>query len=112
MHGSKLRSRDRQRLRAEVDGVVGELPLPYALEALAKRLDVSTGRFDVWMRDGFLREVTRFDRSYDLRLPDGRVFPFVGAETFTPERLWEPSLRPSRRIGAPAPRSISDERRS
>jgi hypothetical protein len=112
MHSSKLRSRDRQRLRAEVDAVVSELPIPYALEALAKRLDVRTGLFEVWMSDGFLREVTRLNRSYDLRLPDGRVFPLVGAETFTPERLWEPSLRPSRRIGRPAARSISDERRS
>jgi hypothetical protein len=109
MQNSKLRSRDRQRLRAEVDVVVCELPIPYALEALAKRLDVRTGRFDVWMREGFLREVTRFNRSYDLRLVDGRVFPFVGAETFTPDRLWEASLRPSRRIGVPAPRNISDE---
>lgn len=109
MSSSRLRSDDRQRLRAEVEKLVRPLPLPYALEAVAKRLEVSDGRFDVSMKEGFLRQVTRFHRPYDLRLLDGRMFPFVGDETFTPDRLWKLPFRPTRRIGLPAGRIATGE---
>jgi ParB-like chromosome segregation protein Spo0J len=65
MSGSKLRSHDRQRVRAEVAAAVAGLPIPYVLEAMGERLEVQNGRFEVRLQGGFMLGLTRV-READL----------------------------------------------
>jgi len=84
-----MRSRDKQRLRAEAAKAVAELPLPYVLEAVAKQLDVETGKFNVSMLRGFLVDVTRTDRWYEYGGFDGKLWGAWADEILTPTGLWE-----------------------
>ncbi len=84
-----MRSRDKQRLRAEAAKAVDELPLPYVLEAVAKLLDVRTGTFEISMRDGFLSHVTRRQRYFEYRGFDLKLYGAFGDERLTPAGLWE-----------------------
>lgn len=97
MTGSKLRARERQRLRVEVEAAVVELPLPYVIEVVAKQLDVTSGRFDVSMRGGFLHEVTRRDRFFEVRWYDGTLVQQFGDEKFIPAGLWQRPPQVARR---------------
>jgi hypothetical protein len=107
MSSPKLRSRNRQRLRAGVYATVLELPLPYVLEAVAKELDVRSGRFEVSVSDGFLREVIRRDRFFDVRWYDGTMVRQFGDEKFIPAGLWERPPRVTRRIVHPWHRNVA-----
>jgi hypothetical protein len=102
MKRSQMRSRDRQRLRAEVGAAIAEMPIPYAIEALAKELDVSDGEIEISMRNGFLRSLVRFNRTHDVPLADGTtVFGVPTDEHFRPDRLWTRPFRPSWRFYNP-----------
>jgi hypothetical protein len=98
MSSSKLRSDDRQRLRAKAQAAVADLPIPYVLEAVAKRLDVSHGRFEVSVHHGFLEHVIRRSRWFEYRDLDGRWYRQFGDEKLIPAGLWERPLRVSTRI--------------
>jgi hypothetical protein len=66
MAGSKPRSRERQRQRREVYAAAANLPAPYVLEELARRLKIKNGSLLVRFRDGFMQDVTvthRFERA-------------------------------------------------
>lgn len=104
---SKLRSRNRQRLRAGVYATVSELPLPYVLEAVAKELEVTRGRFEVSVRDGFLQEVIRRHRHFDVLWHDGTIVQQFGDEKFIPAGLWERPPQVSRRIVSPLHRNVA-----
>jgi hypothetical protein len=84
-----MRSRDKQRLRAETAKAVAELPLPYVIEAVAKQLDVESGKFTVSMLRGFLVEVTRTDRWYEYRAFGPELWGAWADETLTPAGLLE-----------------------
>jgi hypothetical protein len=101
MSSSRLRSRDRQQLRAEVYASVGELPIPYVLEAVAQQLEVRSGTFEVTLRDGFLSEVIRKNRFFEVRWGTGEVFEQFGHEKFFPSGLWERPPQVSKRIVSP-----------
>jgi hypothetical protein len=71
MAGSGLRSRDKQRLRAEARAAVAGHRSEYVLEAIAERLGIVNGRFEVRLRDGFMVScgtTKRFSRE-DLEIP-------------------------------------------
>jgi hypothetical protein len=98
MASPRLNAQGRQRLRARVYTTVSELPLPYVVEAVARELDVTKGRFEVSMSDGFLREVIRRDRFFDVRWYDGTIVQQFGDEKFIPAGLWERPPEVARRI--------------
>jgi hypothetical protein len=56
MSSSKLRSRDRQRLRRHAEAALEGVPTKFVLEVLASRFGIADGRLEVKFRDGFLVE--------------------------------------------------------
>ena len=96
-----MRSRDRQHRRAEVGAAIAEMPIAYAIEAVAKGLDVYDGRIEILMRKGFLAYLVRFDRIHEVPLSDGRIVAVPTDEHFRPDRLWERPFRPSMKFYNP-----------
>jgi hypothetical protein len=86
MSGSRLRSRGRQRLRREVYAAVAGLPASYVLEAIARRLKIKNGHFEVRFRDGFMQDLAF---TLELDIDELANTPVVWGNTSTPPALEE-----------------------
>ncbi|MDX6479693.1 MAG: hypothetical protein QOG85_203 [Gaiellaceae bacterium] len=86
MAKSNLRSRDRQRIRREVNAAVAGLPVRFVLEAVAPALGLTTGRLELHFRDGFL---VRWESTHPLELAAGEMPVDWSALTGTGSRVGE-----------------------
>jgi hypothetical protein len=69
---SKLRPRARERLRRRAKFATEAIPTRFLIEEVARRFDISTGRLEVRLRDGFLVG-TQVSRKLNLESLEGPI---------------------------------------